>query len=83
MISLGILAIPLALLQPQFLPLPLAVFSAMLMNTLAVLSIAGNALQSLTPIDLIIQLFLTPVFNTLFTLLTIFRIPVYWKGKKV
>ncbi|MFZ5368760.1 MAG: glycosyltransferase [Spirochaetota bacterium] len=83
MISLGILAIPLALLQPQFLPLPLAVFSAMLMNTLAVLSIAGNALQSLTPIDLIIQLFLTPVFNTQFTLLTIFRIPVYWKGKKV
>jgi cellulose synthase/poly-beta-1,6-N-acetylglucosamine synthase-like glycosyltransferase len=83
MISLGILAIPLALLQPQFWPLPLAVFSAMLMNTLAVLSIAGNALQSLTPIDVIIQLFLTPVINTLFTLLTIFRIPVYWKGKKV
>jgi hypothetical protein len=53
------------------------------MNTSAALAISGDALKPLGPLDILIQLIFTPVLNTLLTLMTLFRVPIYWKGKKV
>jgi cellulose synthase/poly-beta-1,6-N-acetylglucosamine synthase-like glycosyltransferase len=83
MISLGILTLPFLLVLPELWPLPFAVFCAMLMNTSAALAISGDALKPLGPLDIFIQLLFTPVLNTLLTLMTLSRVPIYWKGKKV
>lgn len=83
MISLGILAIPFLVLVPALWPLPLSVYSAMLMNTLAVLWISKGALRGLNLLDILVQFLVTPVINSLLTIMAFLRVSVYWKGKKV
>lgn len=83
MISIGIIAITFLFLVPNLWLLPFAVCCVMLMNTMGAFLISGNALKPLNPLDICIQILFTPVLNTLLTLMTLFRVPIYWKGKKV
>jgi cellulose synthase/poly-beta-1,6-N-acetylglucosamine synthase-like glycosyltransferase len=83
MIILGMLAIPCLCVRPILWPLPVAVWVAMLMNTFVVLAISGDNLKDFSFFDFLIQIFCIPMFNAILTLLVLFRIFTYWKGKKV
>ncbi|AEJ20889.1 glycosyltransferase [Gracilinema caldarium] len=83
MISLGMVALPLLVLESLLWPLPVAVWVAMSMNTIAAIVISGEHLKDLRPIDFLIQIFIIPMLNVVLTLMVLLRLPVYWKGKKV
>lgn len=83
LISIGVIAIPFLVLVSNLWLLPFAVCCAMLMNTMGAFLISGNALKPINLFDICIQILFTPVLNTFLTLMTLFRVPIYWKGKKV
>lgn len=87
-ISMGILAIPLLPLVPSLWPLPLAVYIAMTMNTLATFKIAGPALPRFkSPCTqgwkYLVQLFFTPAYFTFLTILAFAGVKPTWKGKNL
>jgi cellulose synthase/poly-beta-1,6-N-acetylglucosamine synthase-like glycosyltransferase len=81
-ISMGILAIPLIPFIPSLWPLPGAVFFAMILNTIATLTLFGSSLPK-KGAAYGLQLFFTPVFFTFLTILSFFGIKVGWKGSRV
>ena len=81
-ISAGILALPFILAVPAIWMLPAAVLVAMIMNTLATVSMAGSMLPS-SWLRLIPQLAYMPVHFTLLTLLGLLGIKVQWKGERL
>ena len=87
-ISMGILALPLLPFFPGLWPLPLAVYIAMTMNTLATFKIAGPALPRFkspwTQVwKYLVQLFFTPAYMTFLTILGLLGVKPTWKGKNL
>jgi cellulose synthase/poly-beta-1,6-N-acetylglucosamine synthase-like glycosyltransferase len=81
-ISMGIIAIPLLPLFPGLWPLPTAVVFSMIMNTLAVLSL-GRASLPRGVFRYILQLFFTPAWMTMLTILGFLGIKTDWKGNSI
>lgn len=81
-ISAGVLALPLVPAVPGLWMLPAAVLVAMLMNTIATVSMAGPMLSAPWP-RLALQLAYMPVHFTLLTILGLLGIKVSWKGERL
>lgn len=81
-IGAGILVLPIAWLAPDLYLLPIAVYIAMTMDTVATASIAGKALP-IGSLRLIPQLLFTPVYFTFLTILGLLRIKISWKDARL
>jgi cellulose synthase/poly-beta-1,6-N-acetylglucosamine synthase-like glycosyltransferase len=81
-ISTGIIAIPLLPLFPGLWPLPAAVLFAMILNTLAVLSLGRSSLPK-GVFRYIFQLFFTPAWMTMLTILGFLGVKTDWKGSSM
>jgi cellulose synthase/poly-beta-1,6-N-acetylglucosamine synthase-like glycosyltransferase len=81
-ISMGIIAIPLLPFIPSLWPLPAAVCMAMIMNTLAILSVFGGVLPKAIP-EYLVQIVFTPAYFTFLTILGFCGTKSSWKGSRV
>jgi cellulose synthase/poly-beta-1,6-N-acetylglucosamine synthase-like glycosyltransferase len=81
-ISMGIIAIPLLPFFPGLWPLPAAVLFAMILNTLAVLSLGRSSLPK-GVFRYIFQLFFTPAWMTMLTILGFLGVKTDWKGSSM
>jgi cellulose synthase/poly-beta-1,6-N-acetylglucosamine synthase-like glycosyltransferase len=85
-ISMGVIAVPFLPLFPGLWPLPSGVLLSILMTTAALLRLFRSSLPKgglLTVLRYIIQLFFTPLWMTLLTLLGFLGIRMKWKDREI